>query len=59
MGRTRGWRLLVLFAGLSVAGGVQAQAAPAAADAPCVGLVLGGGGARGAAHVGVLMARGA
>ena len=54
MGRTRGWRQLVLLAGLWVAGGVHAQAAPVVADAPCVGLVLGGGGARGAAHVGVL-----
>jgi len=31
-----------------------AQAPAAAGDLPCVGLVLGGGGARGSAHVGVL-----
>lgn len=33
---------------------LAADAGSAAADPPCVGLVLGGGGARGAAHVGVL-----
>ena len=56
MGRMlrRGMALVVLA---SMAAAVQA--APARADAaangqPCVGLVLGGGGARGAAHIGVL-----
>jgi len=53
MGRTRAWRLWVLLLGLWSAGLLAAPAAPAV-DAPCVGLVLGGGGARGAAHVGVL-----
>lgn len=53
MGRTCAWRLWVLLLGLWSAG-VLAEPAPPAADAPCVGLVLGGGGARGAAHVGVL-----
>ena len=43
--------MALLLLGL-LAGGVRAQPAPA--DADCVGLVLGGGGARGIAHVGVL-----
>lgn len=43
----------VLLLGLGSLG-AQAQPGPAPAEAPCVGLVLGGGGARGAAHVGVL-----
>ena len=49
-GRSRAWR--------TVAGGLAALAllagAVAAAERPRVGLVLGGGGARGAAHIGVL-----
>ena len=54
MGRTRVRSMLaVLLLGLWGAG-AQAQSVPADAAAPCVGLVLGGGGARGAAHVGVL-----
>ncbi len=48
--KARGAMALLLLALL--AGGVRAQPAPA--DADCVGLVLGGGGARGIAHVGVL-----
>lgn len=43
----------VLLLGLWSAG-APAQPGVAPSDAPCVGLVLGGGGARGAAHVGVL-----
>lgn len=55
-------RALLLLAG-ALGGGTAAMAqAPGSspvspslpADAPCVGLVLGGGGARGSAHVGVL-----
>lgn len=53
MDRTRAWHLLAVLLGLWSAG-VQAEPVPPAADARCVGLVLGGGGARGAAHVGVL-----
>lgn len=48
--RVRSWMAALLLALWSA--GALAQSA--AADAPCVGLVLGGGGARGAAHVGVL-----
>ncbi|MDG2537078.1 patatin-like phospholipase family protein [Dyella jiangningensis] len=33
---------------------VSAQASSAATTSPCIGVVLGGGGARGAAHIGVL-----
>ena len=39
---------------LSSAAWAAADLSPAAAERPCVGLVLGGGGARGAAHIGVL-----
>lgn len=53
MGRTRAWCIVALLLG-SWWGGAQAQSTPAASDPSCVGLVLGGGGARGAAHVGVL-----
>lgn len=47
--------MLVVLAAPSV-GGLHAQEVPAtpSADRPRIGLVLGGGGARGAAHVGVL-----
>ncbi len=38
----------------SAAGAASAQPAPAEAARPRVGLALGGGGARGAAHIGVL-----
>jgi NTE family protein len=44
--------LLALALGVPAAAAAQEVKAPAPAD--CVGLVLGGGGARGAAHVGVL-----
>lgn len=54
MGRTRVRSMLaVLLLGLWTAG-AQAQPGGMGADPPCVGLVLGGGGARGIAHVGVL-----
>ena len=53
MGRKRACGMLAVLVGLWSAG-VQAQSAAVPADAPCVGLVLGGGGARGIAHVGVL-----
>ena len=46
-----GWVLLVLLATLLP---IHTAAATPAPDPPCVGLVLGGGGARGAAHIGVL-----
>jgi len=49
--RTGALLMLACVAGLSP---LAAGAAPADAPADCVGLVLGGGGARGAAHVGVL-----
>lgn len=39
---------------LALAPALPAAAATATGERPCVGLVLGGGGARGAAHVGVL-----
>ncbi|WP_430391218.1 patatin-like phospholipase family protein [Dyella sp. 20L07] len=42
--------LLLLFGCLQV----SAQTSAATAGTPCVGLVLGGGGARGAAHIGVI-----
>ncbi|MFN9966575.1 MAG: patatin-like phospholipase family protein, partial [Lysobacteraceae bacterium] len=51
---------LILLSALPVRASDGPASAPAAApaggrtDRPCVGLVLGGGGARGAAHVGVL-----
>jgi NTE family protein len=45
-------RLLTLAAGLLLCA-VSAQAAPRD-PSPCIGLVLGGGGARGAAHIGVI-----
>lgn len=44
--------MAVLLLGLCAA--AAAQAPPATGDAACAGLVLGGGGARGIAHVGVL-----
>lgn len=54
MGRTRVRSMLaVLLLGLWAAG-AQAQPGGMGGDPPCVGLVLGGGGARGIAHVGVL-----
>ncbi len=54
MGRMRARGVVaVLLLGLGSLG-AQAQPAAAPAEASCVGLVLGGGGARGAAHVGVL-----
>jgi NTE family protein len=46
---------LILSILLLLAGAVPARAADSGAGAPrCIGLVLGGGGARGAAHIGVL-----
>lgn len=49
------WRICT-FSALLVATGLLAQtpAQASAAPAECIGLVLGGGGARGAAHIGVL-----
>lgn len=46
--------LLLLTLLLASLGARAAQQAPTAAPSQCVGLVLGGGGARGAAHIGVL-----
>lgn len=46
--------LLVAAAGAAAASPVHPPASPADPNRPCVGLVLGGGGARGAAHIGVL-----
>ena len=47
--------LICLLAGLATSlATAPAAAASAASEPPCVGLVLGGGGARGAAHIGVL-----
>jgi NTE family protein len=46
--------LLVLLALLAAAEALAQPAAPPAAVRPRIGLVLGGGGARGAAHIGVL-----
>ena len=54
MGRKRVCGLLAVLLLGSWPVGVQARPAEVAVDAPCVGLVLGGGGARGIAHVGVL-----
>lgn len=49
------WSLTWALIGTLAFGAATAAAAPRpAGDRPCVGLVLGGGGARGAAHVGVL-----
>jgi NTE family protein len=51
-------RAVMMFAALALAAGVVAESpaepASAPAERPRVGLVLGGGGARGAAHIGVL-----
>ena len=47
-------RALAGVAAFVFAGSAWAQAAADAAPRPRVGLVLGGGGARGAAHIGVL-----
>lgn len=49
--RKGGWLAVALF---GAGWAVPAMAQPAAGEAGCVGLVLGGGGARGLAHVGVL-----
>lgn len=46
--------LLTVFSTLLSAGAVAEESAEMFADRPRVGLVLGGGGARGAAHIGVL-----
>ncbi len=54
MGRKRVCGLLAVLLLGSWPVGVQARSAEVAVDTPCVGLVLGGGGARGIAHVGVL-----
>ena len=50
------FRILLVFALISGGPPVNAQDSPAdkAAERPRIGLVLGGGGARGAAHIGVL-----
>jgi len=53
MHRSLFWLRLTLFL-LALAGPLAASAADAAPGRPRVGLVLGGGGARGIAHVGVL-----
>ena len=53
MHRSLFWLLLTLFL-LALAGPLAASVADAAPGRPRVGLVLGGGGARGIAHVGVL-----
>ena len=45
---------LVFIGALALGWAMALPAAASGADRPCVGLVLGGGGARGAAHVGVL-----
>ena len=49
---------LIALLSLSVCAALPAQTPPASASThastPCIGLVLGGGGARGAAHIGVL-----
>lgn len=50
------FRILLALSSIVIAGGAAAQSlpTPAETDRPRIGLVLGGGGARGAAHVGVL-----
>ncbi|MDG4551511.1 MAG: patatin-like phospholipase family protein [Candidatus Contendobacter sp.] len=53
MHRSLFWLLFALFL-LALAGPLAASVADAAPNRPRVGLVLGGGGARGIAHVGVL-----
>lgn len=45
---------LVVLLSLCIAVPAFGQSAPAASTPRCIGLVLGGGGARGAAHIGVL-----
>ena len=58
--RTAGWVVLLVFAVTAIAAEPAADPLPAAAPAvapghrPRIGLVLSGGGARGAAHIGVL-----
>lgn len=49
-----GWLLALLLATPSALAEPASPAVGGAAGRPCVGLVLGGGGARGAAHIGVL-----
>ncbi len=51
---TRWALVLALFRALAPGTGAQAPAHPQPGGAPRIGLVLSGGGARGAAHVGVL-----
>lgn len=46
--------LLTLVIAVTALAPITAQARPAPTSAPCIGLVLGGGGARGAAHIGVI-----
>lgn len=48
------WALLIALAGMAVISNVATAAPPAHPDPDCVGVVLGGGGARGIAHIGVL-----
>ena len=48
------WALLIALAGMAVISNVATAAPPAQPDPDCVGVVLGGGGARGIAHIGVL-----
>lgn len=52
--RWSGLTAIAALAAAIVAGSARAQTASPPSSAPCVGLVLGGGGARGAAHIGVI-----
>src|SRR5512144_41548 len=52
--RTR-WRLVAILAlAMLLPGTAPAEPVTPAPGGPCIGLVLGGGGARGAAHIGVI-----
>jgi len=46
--------LWIVLAAVAASAPAPARAEPPQAAAPCIGLVLGGGGARGAAHIGVI-----